>query len=141
MNNGQKIFIAILAFIIIIYWAYQKQEKSIPNEKSIPIEKSTISSTDYSIIDKGFTDEGGEYTRLVVWVYTNNMTKNIDIAKKIEKDFPASRFTKKKMWLSINFFTDKSINKIDPEFGDKIKQFIKIDTYSGKIVKNEISPK
>jgi len=43
-----------------------------------------------------FTDEGGEYTRLVVWVYTNNMTKNIDIAKKIEKDFPASNFTKKR---------------------------------------------
>jgi len=30
----------------------------------------------------------------------------MDIAKKIEKDFPASNFTKKKMWLSINFFTD-----------------------------------
>jgi len=45
------------------------------------------------------------------------------------------------MWLSISFLTDKSINKIDPEFGDKIKQFIKIDTYSGKIVENEILPK
>lgn len=135
MDNRQKIFIGILAILIIIYWAYEKKEKSNSTKES------TINSTDYYIIDKNFTDEGAEYTRLVVWVYSNDMTKNMDIAKIIEKDLPASKFTNKKMWLSINFFTDKSINKIDPEFGDKIKQFIKIDTYSGNIIKNEIPPK
>ncbi len=107
----------------------------------ISCNKSNLTDKDYYIIDKKFTDQGGEYTKLVVWVYTADMSKNLEIARKIEDDYPASKFTSKKMWLSVDFFTDKNISNMGPDDSDKIKQLIKINTFSGKIERNESPPR
>jgi|GEM_PF-5925920 len=151
MKNYIRPFLAIFFLILIIFLCSKSKNNSnsidnnskptVNNSNPIESNSKNISNADYNIIDENFRDEGGEYTKLVIWVYTKDMSNNLDIARKIEKDFPSSKYTNKKMWLSINFFTDRSIEKIDPEFGDKIKQLIKIDTYTGKISRNDTPPR